>query len=41
MTALKMDLFWLVPLLANDKKALHDKIEKMGKLIDPMILTPM
>jgi signal transduction histidine kinase len=37
LTALKMDLYWIVPRLPDEKAALHDKIEKMGKLIDTTI----
>ena len=37
LTALKMDLYWIVPRLPDEKAALHDKIDKMGKLIDTTI----
>jgi len=37
LTALKMDLYWMVPRLPGDPTALHDKIDKMGKLIDTTI----
>jgi signal transduction histidine kinase len=32
-----MDLYWIVPRLPDEKAALHDKIDKMGKLIDTTI----
>lgn len=37
LTALKMDLYWLVPRLSSDQTPLRDKISKMSKLIDTTV----